>query len=404
MKKLFYISNALPNSITSGSDFIAINMLKMLKKRYKIYAISIASSYCTAQEKINIYRELKKEKIKYYEINKKNLLKTDAIKLTNFLKRNYSNNRDILVAKNFINQIDIKKKDLIFAFGNSSIEVAGDINCFKIALFEDLQNQVQFYRTFFSIKKYNFLKKIIKLIILKIHYSDYLNWLKKISENFQLRYTFSNYDFRYLKNKLELKVLPIPIKKNKRFKKKIKNKKFNITMLSTNISQDYRGVELLYNKLLPKLKINKLLNKVKLNLVMRVPKKIPINIKKILSNKEINLHKYNEKVIKDTDMLFYPSRYPVGIRTKILFAFTQSWYVATSSDVKKCIPELEDLKNSLLSNDIDKLSEKIINLIKNENKYKYLKKNSLKILDKYSFKNFFNIFIKNINVKQHNHD
>ena len=45
MKKIFYICHSLPNSMTSGSDFIAFNMLKALKK-YKIHAISIGTNYC----------------------------------------------------------------------------------------------------------------------------------------------------------------------------------------------------------------------------------------------------------------------------------------------------------------------------------------------------------------------
>ena len=65
MKKIFYICHSLPNSMTSGSDFVAFNMLKVLKKKYKIHAISIGTNYFKNKEKKKINKELKKEKIKF---------------------------------------------------------------------------------------------------------------------------------------------------------------------------------------------------------------------------------------------------------------------------------------------------------------------------------------------------
>ena len=65
-------------------------------------------------------------------------------------------------------------------------------------------------------------------------------------------------------------------------------------------------------------------------------------------------------------MLFYPSKYPVG-KEQILFALTKSWFVATSLEIKKCIPELEDFKNCIMSNNINVLSDKIILIIRNKN-------------------------------------
>ena len=99
-------------------------------------------------------------------------------------------------------------------------------------------------------------------------------------------------------------------------------------------------------------------------------------------------------------MLFYPSKYPVGIRTKILFAITKSWFVATSLDIKKCIPELEDFKNCIMSNNINTLSDKIILIIKNKKKYQFLRKNAFNILKKYSLKNFYKILMTDINLNK----
>ena len=400
MKKLFYICHSLPNSMTSGSDFVAFNMLKALKKKYKIHAISLGTNYCKKEELFKIYKQLKKEKIKFYENKRKTLFGYDYITLRNFFNKNYINYNDISFASNFLKKIKISKDDIILAFGSSSIEASKDINCFKIALFEDIQDQVQIYRTFFSINKFNFLKKTLKIIMLKIHFRGYVSWLKKISKNYQLKYTFSSYDFLYLNKKIDLKILPLPVNSPQKFKKKLIKKKFSISMFSTIISQDYKGVSMLFSNLLPKLKSENLLNKVKLNLIMRVPKNLPPEIKKILDNEHIHLHKYNEKIIKDTDMLFYPSKYPVGIRTKILFAITKSWFVATSLDIKKCIPELEDFKNCIMSNNINILSNKIILIIKNKKKYQFLRKNAFNILKRYSLKNFYKILMTDINLNK----
>ena len=110
MKKIFYICHSLPNSMTSGSDFVAINMLKKLKKKYAIHAISIGSNYCSKVELSKIYKELKNEKIKFYEINKKNLFQNDKITLFNFFIKNYIKTNDVEKAKKFINKFGIKKR------------------------------------------------------------------------------------------------------------------------------------------------------------------------------------------------------------------------------------------------------------------------------------------------------
>ena len=404
MKKIFYICHSLPNSMTSGSDFVAFNKLKVLKKKYKIHAISIGTNYCKNEELTKIYKELKKEKIKFYENKRKTLFKYENITLKNFFIKDYINQNDIKFASNFLKKVKISKNDIILAFGSSSIEASKEINCFKIALFEDIQDQVQIYRNFFSINKFNFVKKILKILMLKIHFRGYLSWLKEISKNYQLKYTFSSYDFFYLNKKIDLKILPLPINSPQKLTNKLSKKKFNISMFSTIISQDYKGVSMLFSNLLPKLKTENLLNHVKLNLIMRTPKNLPSEIEKILNNEHINLYKYDEKIIKDTDMLFYPSKYPVGIRTKILFAFAKSWFVATSLEIKKCIPELEDFKNCIMSNNVNVLSDKIIFIIKNEKKYQFLRKNGFNILKKYSFKNFYNKLLTDINSNKMRND
>ena len=98
-----------------------------------------------------------------------------------------------------------------------------------------------------------------------------MKWLDKISKDYNLKYTFSPFDLKYLNKKINIKLLPLPIKSPQNITIKPAKKKFNISMLSTIISQDYKGVTMMYSNLLPKLKNENLLNKVKLNLIMRIP-------------------------------------------------------------------------------------------------------------------------------------
>ena len=57
--------------------------------------------------------------------------------------------------------------------------------------------------------------------------------------------------------------------------------------------------------------------------------------------------------------------------------------VATSTTIKKCIPELADDVNCLMSNNIDILIDKIMHLIRNKNQKNYLIKNGKKVLNNY---------------------
>ena len=396
-KKFFFISNGLPSSHTGGSALFAINLLKELKKEYEVIALNPLKDYFSKNLILKAKKELKKEKIKYHVIkfNKKILYKRN-ITLWNFYKTNYYSKEKLKEIEEFVDKIKINEKDIVFCVGSNCIAACQNINAIKIAVAEDIQDQVQIYRTYLSINKFNFLKKIIKIFMLKVFFRNYHNWIKEITSRYNIIYTYSPFDYSKLKNKINLSVLTAPMKFKIQKKERKKNKIFNISMYSSTISQDFHGVILLHEKLLPKIKEKNLLNKVKLNIVMRIPKVIPARIKKIIENKDIHVQKYNNKTLDETDMLFYPSKYPVGVRSKILHAFSRSWFVATSSTIKKCIPELEDFKNCVMSNNINELVDKILDIINNQKNYEYILHNSQKVLKKYSPKISANKVISDI--------
>lgn len=382
-RNFYYISQGLPNSYTGGTALYGINLLRKLKKKFKIKAVSILKSFYQTSSILKAEKELKKEGIKFYKIGSKSKkLVHHKITLLNFFKTNYYDSERIQEIKKFITKVKIKKNDVIFCVGSNAIMGCQNLPATKIALIEDIQDQSQIYRTYLAMNKFNFIKKFIKIFMLKIYFRDYYNWLKKITQNYNLIYTYSPFDFSKLRKKINLSVLSSPMDFKSQRKKKIK-KKFNISMFSSSISQDYNGVILFYEKLLPQIKKNNLLKKIKLNLVMSIPKKLPRNIKKIIDDENIHLEKYDNKILNDTDMLFYPSKYPVGVRSKILHGFSRSWIVATSSTIKKCIPELKDNHNCLMSDNIDHLIKKILYYIDNKKKFKHININSRKVLKNY---------------------
>ena len=380
-KNLYFIDQGLPNSFSGGTALLSINLIKELRKNYNIIVINTLKNFYNTKIIPKAEKELRNHKIKFVRIEKESKnIHLKNITIFNFFKPCYFNHERISEIKLFINKLKIKKDDIILCLGSNNIAACENLDAIKIALLEDIQDQVQLYRTYLSINKYNFLKKTIKLLMLKVYFSKYHNWLKKITNNYDLIYTYSPFDYSKIKNKINLSILPCPLDlKNFKKKKKI----FNISMFSSSITQDFNGVRLLHQKLLPNLKKNGLINLVKLNLVMNIPKKIPIDISEILSDKDIHVVEFNKKILDDTDLLFYPSKYPVGVRSKILHAFSRSWFVATSTTIKKCIPELEDDVNCLMSNNSDILIDKIMYLIKNRKQKNYLLKNGKKVLNNY---------------------
>ena len=398
-RNLYYISESLPNSFSGGTAQLGINLLRELKKKYNVIAVNSLSNFYASKDRfIKAKNELKKEKIKYFHLKKSISRTKHHLTIWNFFRTNYYDIKKIDEIKRFLDKIKIKKNDVILCVGSNSIHACNHIKAYKIALFEDVQDQIQIIRTYLSINKYNFIKRVIKILMLKIYFRNYYKFLKKISSNYQIKYTYSPFDQKKLSNNdIKTSVLPCPVKVNISKKKNNYKEKFNISMFSFSISQDYNGVNLLYRKILPKLKKNNLLNKVSLNLVMLVPKNTPLEIQKIVSDENINVKSYNQDILNKTDLLFYPSKYPVGVRSKILFAFSRKWFVATSKTIKKCIPELEDFTNCLMSNNIDDLADKIVHLIKHKKKYQYLKINGQKVLKNYSPKNGARIIINDLN-------
>ena len=381
-KKLFFIYHSIPSRFQGGSELIAYNLVKELSKKYEIELICF--NLGGVQKKIlNDFRKLK---VKYIikKINK------EIVKITNFYPRDYLNKNIILKNQLFLkNKIKFKKTDRLLAMGNIAIASSKNILCKKIAIIEDPQPFVKIQREKFSINLTNFYKKIFKIIYLRFIYKNFWEWLSKITSNYDYICSLSKGDSLEIQNRINKKInfLRCPLKIEKVAKKK--NKIFNIAMISYSITQDFEGIRILNKFLIPELKKKDLLKRINLYLIMNIfHNNIPSDIKEIINNKNIQIKNFDETgLIDKVDLLYYPSNFKVGVRSKILFSMSKKILVATNSSSKYGIPELSN-KNCLIDEDNDLLSKKIISILKEKKLHKNLIDNAYNLIKyKYSPKN-----------------
>ena len=132
-RNLYYISESLPNSFSGGTAQLGINLLRELKKKYKITAVNSLSNFYASKERfIKARNELKKEKIKFYHLKKSINRTRHHITIWNFFKTNYYDPKKIEEIKKFIKKIKIKKNDIIFCVGSNSIHACNEIDAYKI--------------------------------------------------------------------------------------------------------------------------------------------------------------------------------------------------------------------------------------------------------------------------------
>jgi len=78
---------------------------------------------------------------------------------------------------------------------------------------------------------------------------------------------------------------------------------------------------------------------------------------------------FSENSLDNMDLLLYPSNYGVGVRTKILHAFSKKCLVCTTYQSKNGVPELKNNYNCIITRDVKSLTNSIIDLALNK-KYK----------------------------------
>lgn len=363
MKKLFFIYHALPSKFQGGSELAAYNLIKIFSKKYKVTLICFSIGKNPRQSLI----DLKKLGIEV-------LIKKDHLKYNqniSFIPKYFLDEDKISKNQIFLkNKININKKDKLIAMGSISIASAEHILCNKIAIVEDPQPFVKIERERLSINFNNFHKKILKLIYLKVFYINFWNWFKKITKTYNEIHCWSKNEAISIQKKIKRKVnfIRCPIEVAKIYKPK--NKKFTIAMISYSITQDFDGIRKMNKYLITVLKKKDLLDKVNIYLIMNIfYKNLPKDIKEIINQKFIHIKNFDQKgLIEKIDLLYYPSNYKVGVRSKILFSMSKKIIVATNKASKYGIPELKNNFNCLMGIDNFDLVNKIVKIIYKKNK------------------------------------
>lgn len=376
MKKLFFVYHNLPSKFQGGSELVAYNLIEGLAKKFEVTIVCFNSS----KYSIKVYEDLKKIGIKI-------IIKKDCNNLhvkDSFIPKFYLNKNEINKNQLFIKKLNIEKKDRLISMGNIAIASAEKILCKKIAIVEDPQSQVKIQRERLSINYFNFYKKIPKLIYLNIFYKNFWNFLGTILKSYSKIFCLSKGESLLYKKKINRKVyfLRCPIKLQKI--NKFRNNKFTIAMISYSITQDFNGIRILNKFLLPELKRNNLLKKTNIYLVMNIfHNNLPNDINKIIDNKNVQIKNFDQKGLLDKiDLLYYPSKFRVGVRSKILFCMSKKILIATNNISKYGIPELKNEFNCLSSDDNHELAQKIINIIDKKKKITSLKTNAYNLIKK----------------------
>jgi hypothetical protein len=126
---------------------------------------------------------------------------------------------------------------------------------------------------------------------------------------------------------------------------------------------DLIGLRNLHTYIIPQLKKKNLYDFFEFYLIMNFDGLKPVFLKELIREKNVFTRNYTPNILEDIDLLLYPSNYGVGVRSKILEAFSKKCLVCTLNQSKNGIPELRNNYNCLISNNVQTLLNLIINLV-----------------------------------------
>lgn len=390
MKKILFISEGSIANNYSGGAITAQNIIRSLYQKYEITSVSLLVN----SKRINVNKNklLKNKKINFKFFYKK-------IKKENFLKKIISifflNEKNIFFGHSFnqeIKQIILTKKfDLIICYHWEAIAACSQIKGIKkIALYGDPLHQVIRSRLDFSdniiIKCFGYLK---------------IERVARISanllSNFDKNFAFSKGHSRdFLKYNIKYGYIQTPIE-NKKKLKLINNDTIRILHLGhlggTTSINSFKYM--LFNFIPELIKIlgNR---KIEINVVGPYSKNMLDAFPQIKN--EISKYKFIrfvgpvfpvEKAFLKNDLLLVCNEISLGVRIRILTAFSFGFPVVTNKSNKFGIPEIKNLNNCLVGNNAKELAKKCLLIKKNPKISKIISKNSIELQKKkFSFSNF----------------
>jgi len=392
-KRFLIVSEGTLENNYSGGAITAQNIIKSLSHKYEITSVSLLIDH----KKININKNklFKSKKINFEFLYKKKINQNffEKIRSIFFLYEN-----DLFFGNFFtqeIKKILLKKKfDLIICYHWNAISACAQIkNIKKIALYGDPLHQVISSRLDFS---NNIIKKCIHFLKIKKVARISANLLSKFDKNF----AFSKGHSRdFLKYNIKSGYIQTPIE-NKKKLKLINSDTIRILHLGhLRGTVSINSFKYMLFNFIPEL-IKILGNqKIEINVVGPYSKNMLDSFPQFKN--EIRKYKFIrfigpvfpvEKTFLKNDLLLVCNEINLGIRIRILTAFSYGFPVLTYKSNKFGIPEIKNLKNCLIGNNAKQLAKKCL-LIKNNPKIrKMISKNSIVLQKKkFSLSNFESI-------------
>lgn len=389
--KIIILTSFYPyENIGKAGNITLYEIIKcLLKKKNEVKVL-----FCTDKERIE------------NRINKKSLKKYGRISFEDFssqiFKKNYQNFRYLRkVLQNYKNVEDLKldKKKIL----NSINQFAPD----KIILFWDtilgaLSEDLQEYETIHygakppfsafedSLKKQLNIKNIIDFILLKKKQKLHFSRLRKIKRRFNiskldcLYYRSKNINVKYLQNTSSDKYENLW---QKRFKKKQKQKLTILGNISDlNATGNFQGLSFINNKLFPLIK-NSLISK-KIKITISGKGKINPVLRNISTSEIFEIKGFVnnlENLILSSDIILMMNNagsYSGGY-TRIIDFFSSGACVIAHSNLKKDMPEIENMKNILLGSNPKEINHHLFNCINNFSLRKNIGINARKTFEKF---------------------
>ncbi len=344
-------------------------------------------------------------KIKNFSFSNNQLKKFGKIELLNFssiiklkkrkffeylfkIFRSFKEIEDFKLEKEqILNQINYYKPDRIIFFWDTILD----------SLIEDLQN----YETIYygakppfsafenSIEKQNNLKKIINIIILKKRKKIHFSRIKKMKKIFNiskldsLYYESKKINVNYLQNTSKDKYEDLW---RQTFKKKHKKIKILGNISDLNATGNFQGLSFINDKLFPL--ISDLLISKNIKIVISGKGKINPVFKNILNSKVFEIKGYVknfENLILSSDIILMMNNSGsyTGGYTRIVDFFSSGSCVIAHKNLKRDMPEVENLYNILLGSNELEIRDHLCNCINNFSLRKNIGINARKTFEKY---------------------
>lgn len=398
--RLAFFYSEVPNTKTSGSSFVIFSIIKALSALgYKITVFSLMDEKLMEQSHIHIKlledKNINVKKVSYVTKHPKHIP---------FLKRYWRlvfpryDDYDFVFNTNvarlsFEAVLNTKDFDVLIPFDNTFIKALSNISSIKkIGILGDPYSLVWYHR--FQLFPFELSLTYLKLFLNYVSFPrNFLSWLSNACKDYDQLFSFSYLETELFKKSGLKRVTSLPMATvdlapphiiETKIKLLSEKPKIKCVMLGS-IAQNYDGIRIIKDFLIPSLKKNNISN-IEIHLIGGSKGDHPPDIKRVLDSKEVILRGFVEDIesdLVDTDIIFYPSDYPVGARSKLVFASSFGCVIVTHKSSLHGIPELKSGINCLLGNSPEELSDHVINLSQNRVELTKLQAGSRKLYETY---------------------